>query len=496
VPTDFALPTSQEYIRFLPEIILTLGGILLMVLAGFAKEGETEQPMMPTLSMGVLLAALAAAFYASTIPGDAFNGMLLVDGFATFFRILVLIVGILTVFASTQYLRRERAESGEFHALLLFSIVGQCILASANELMMVFIGLEISSIASYILAGYLRDDKRNNESALKYFLLGSFATAFLLYGIAWIYGVTRTTNLAGIREAISATGGNIPIALVGAAAALLFVGFAFKISVVPFQIWAPDVYQGAPAPVSAFLSAGPKAAAFAVFVRVFVTAFEPISARWQPIVWVCALLTMIVGNFAALTQTNIKRLLAYSSIAHAGYILVAVTALANSQGAEDATAAVMFYLAAYAFMNIGAFAVVTHVARKGEKHVDIDDLAGLGQRQPAVAAMFTIFLLSLIGVPLTAGFFGKFYIFKAALDAHLVWLTVLGLLNSAVGAYYYLKILVVMYMNEPGEAMRELPPVGSGVNIALWLSAVATLVLGIFPGLILDVASRSANIVR
>jgi NADH-quinone oxidoreductase subunit N len=495
VPTN-TLPTYIEYIRFLPEMILTLGGILLMVLAGYAKEGDHEQPIMPRLSMGVLFAAFGACFAAAGQPGDAFNGMLLVDGYATFFRILVIIVGLLTVFSSTQYLRREQAESGEFHALLIFSIVGQCILASANELMMVFIGIEISSIASYILAGYLRDDKRNNESALKYFLLGSFATGFLLYGIAWIYGVTRTTNLAEVREAISnpAIANSLP--LIGAAAALLFVGFAFKISAAPFQIWAPDVYQGAPAPVSAFMSAGPKAAAFAVFVRVFVTAFEPIASRWQPIVWICALLTMIVGNFAALTQSNIKRLLAYSSIAHAGYVMVAITALANERGAEGATAAIMFYLAAYAFMNIGAFAVVTHVARKGEKHVEISDLAGLGQRQPVVAMLFTVFLLSLIGVPLTGGFFGKFYVFKAALDANLVWLTVLGLLNSAVAAYYYLRILVVMYMNEPGESMKDLQPVGGGLTVALWVSALATMILGIFPGIILDIANRSANLVR
>lgn len=495
MPTNFTLPTSDEYIRFLPEIILTLGGILLMLLAAVSKE-EGEQPAMPKVSLAVLLGALATCFWAGQIPGEAFNGMLLVDGFATFFRILVLIVGVLTVLLSMQYLRREHAESGEFHALLLFSLVGQCILASANELMMVFIGLEISSIASYILAGYLRDDKRNNESALKYFLLGSFATAFLLYGVAWIYGITRTTNLAGIREAI--TGNNLTgsIALVGAAAALMFVGFAFKISAAPFQIWAPDVYQGAPAPVSAFMSAGPKAAAFAVFVRVFVTAFEPIVGRWQPVVWICALLTMMVGNFAALAQSNIKRLLAYSSIAHAGYVMVAITALGDQHGAEGATAAIMFYLASYAFMNIGAFAVVTHVARKGEKHVSVDDLAGLGHRQPVVAALFTVFLLSMIGVPLTGGFFGKFYIFKAALDAKLVWLTILGLLNSAVAAYYYLRILVVMYMHEAGESMDGLQPVGSAVSTALWVSAVATLVLGIFPSVLLDFANRSANLVR
>jgi len=400
--------------------------------------------------------------------------------------VLVIGVGLLAIFCSTEYLRREGAPGGEFYALILFSIVGQSIMAASNELIMIFIGLEISSIASYILAGYLRDDARNNESALKYFLLGSFATAFLLYGIAWIYGITGSTNLMEIRRVLI-SGGAPSIALVGAAAALMFVGFGFKISAAPFQVWAPDVYQGAPAPVSAFLSVGPKAAAFAILIRVFMTAFGPIAARWEPFIWACALATMIVGNFAAIQQSNIKRLLAYSSIAHAGYVLVAVTA-----HSEIGSAAAMFYLAAYAFTNFGAFAVVTYVARKGEKHVRIEDFAGLAQRQPMMAAMLTIFLLSLIGVPLTGGFFGKFYIFKAALDAHLVWLTVLGLLNSAVAAYYYLRVLVVMYMNEPMESVDELLPAGAAMKVAVYGSAVGTLLLGIFPSFVLDFASKAA----
>ena len=271
----------------------------------------------------------------------------------------------------------------------------------------------------------------------------------------------------------------------------MFVGLAFKVSAAPFQVWAPDVYQGAPTPVAAFLSAGPKAAAFAIFLRIFMTAFEPIGSGWEPLVWMSALLSMTIGNFAALLQSNIKRLLAYSSIAHAGYVMVALTARS-----DIGVAAAMFYLAAYAFMNIGAFAVVTHLSGKGERYQSIDDFSGLAQKQPMVAAMLTIFMLSLIGVPLTGGFFGKFYIFKAALESHLVWLTVLGLLNSAVAAYYYLRILVVMYMKEPSEAASKAEPLSPGLSAALLLPAAATLILGIFPGWVLDFAGRSSNLLR
>src|SRR5579871_2846476 len=477
------MPTSAEYMRVLPEIILTLFGVLLMFLE--AVMDDDNKGIFAPLSIAGLAAGLFATLMAYLNPGPAFQNMLVVDGFSTFFRILVMGVGILAIFSSSGYLRREGSRGSEFYALILFSIVGQSIMAAANELIMIFIGLEISSIASYILAGYLRDDPRNNESALKYFLLGSFATAFLLYGVAWIYGSTGSTNLVEIRRVLL-TGGQ-PIALVSTAAALMFVGLAFKISAVPFQSWAPDVYQGAPAPVSGFLSVGPKAAAFAVLIRVYLTAFQPVNDQWAPIVWVCALATMMVGNFAAIQQSNIKRMLAYSSIAHAGYVLVAVTA-----HSEIGSAAAMFYLAAYAFTNFGAFAVVTHVARKGERYTKIEDFAGLAQRQPAMAAMLTIFLLSLIGVPLTGGFFGKFYIFKAALDSHLVWLTVLGLLNSAVAAYYYLRVLVVMYMKDPDAKAEPLPPAGPAMQIAVIASAVGTLVLGIFPSFVLDFATKAA----
>jgi NADH-quinone oxidoreductase subunit N len=475
------MPTSADYLRFLPEIILTLAGTLLMVMDAIAE--RRGSPLYGNITIGALLAAIVASVAAFSNPGPAFSDMLLVDGFATFFRVVVLCVGILAVLSSYRYISRENAEPGEYHALILFSVMGQCVMVTANELIMIFIGLEISSIATYVLAGYLRDDKRNNEAALKYFLLGSFATAFFLYGVALIYGMTGTTNLSLIGVAVT----RVSPVFVAVSAGLMLVGLLFKVSGAPFQIWAPDVYQGAPVPVSAFMSAGPKAAAFAIMLRIFMTAFVSIGSGWAPLVWISALLSMTIGNFAALSQSNVKRLLAYSSIANAGYVLVAVTAQSTA-----GTSAAMFYLAAYAMMNVGAFAVVAHLSGKGEKHVSVDDFAGLATTQPMTAAMLTIFLLSLIGVPLTAGFFGKFYIFQAALQSHLVWLAILGLLNSAVAAYYYLRILVVMYMKEPGESALNLEPLGPGLSAALILPAAGTFILGIFPGLILTFAAKGA----
>ncbi len=486
MPASFA--SSADLLRILPEIILTVMGTLLMVIDPLVRRRSSN--LFGHIGLLSMAGAMAAAIYACADPGPAFGGMLIVDGFATFFRVLVLGVGILTVLPSYRFLNRQDAETGEYHALLLFSLTGQCLMAASNDLIMVFIGLEISSIASYVLAGYLRDDKRANEAALKYFLLGSFATAFFLYGVAITYGTTQSVNLTAVRSVL--TGANPPSPVfVGLAAALMFVGLGFKISASPFQIWAPDVYQGAPTPVAAFLSAGPKAAAFAVFLRIFMTAFEPIGSGWEPLVWISALLSMTIGNFAALLQSNVKRMLAYSSIAHAGYVLVALTARS-----EIGTAAAMFYLAAYAFMNIGAFVVVSHLSGKGERYLNIDDFAGLGEKQPLTAAMLSIFMLSLIGVPLTGGFFGKFYIFKAALESHLVWLTVLGLLNSAVAAFYYLRILVMMYMHEPGEATSKAEPLSPGLQLALILPALGTLFLGIFPTWVLDFAGRSATLLK
>jgi NADH-quinone oxidoreductase subunit N len=322
---------------------------------------------------------------------------------------------------------------------------------------------------------------------LKYFLLGSFATAFLLYGTAWIFGSVGSTNLEAIRKWMPENQTTSISAIVAVAVAMIFVGLGFKVSVAPFQMWAPDVYQGAAAPASGFMSAGPKAAAFAVFFRLFMTSFMPIHERWAWLMWGCALGTMLIGNLGALLQTNVKRMLGYSSIAHAGYVMVALTA-ASTVGVSAA----MFYLASYAVMNIGAFAVIGYVASRNERFVKIEDLAGLGRRQPAVAALLSIFVFSLIGVPLTGGFVGKFYVFQAALNSHLVWLTVLGLVNSAIAAYYYLKIIVAIYMKAPDIATMQLETPPISLRLAIWVSAIGVLALGLFPSPLLQFATSSA----
>jgi NADH-quinone oxidoreductase subunit N len=488
MPASF-VPTASDYLRFLPEIILTVFGIAVMMLEAVAKGKRTYLGITALIGIGLAFVANISAY---SDPGAAFQNMIVIDAYATFFRGLVLVVGALCILASISYLERQGAQSGEYYALILFSLVGQCTLATSADLIMVFIALEISSIATYILAGYLRDDRRNNEAALKYFLLGSFATGFLLYGIAWIFGMVGSTNLDAIRDRLeSAQISGYTVQVIAVAAALIFVGLAFKVSIAPFQMWAPDVYQGAASPVSAFMSAGPKAAAFAVFFRIFMTSFRPMEDRWVILVWGCALATMLIGNFAALLQTNVKRMLGYSSIAHAGYVLVALTA-----ASQVGIAAAMFYLASYALMNVGAFAVISHIAARNERFVKIEDLSGLGRRQPVLAGLFALFIFSLIGIPLTGGFFGKFYVFQAALQSKLVWLTVLGLINSAIAAFYYLRIIVAIYMHEPSEATANISAPAPGLNIAIWASAIGVLILGIFPSALLKFASISAAAFR
>src|SRR5947209_11974891 len=475
-------PHVEDILRVMPELIFCGFGVLLMLLQPFLRE---RNGMAFLALCGAGLGTLASIFPLVN-AGSAFGELIRADGFSGFFHLLVGLVAFLVILASAPYLERERLAPAEFYALVLFATAGMGVLASAQELLTAFIGLEMSSISSYVLAGYRRESLKAGESAMKYFLLGSFATAFFLYGIAFVYGVTGTTNLLQMGHADTGS------TLLKLGFALILIGLGFKVAAAPFQIWTPDVYEGAPTPVTALFSAGPKAAAFALLLRIF--AMVPAATHfWFWAFWVLAVLTMFVGNLGALVQTNIKRLLAYSSIAHAGYILVAFAAVTfmaqeNSAEAAPAYAAVLFYLLSYALVKLGAFTIVSQLGGAGEKNLSLDDYGGLSQRQPFVSAALSVYLLSLLGLPVTAGFFGKFYIFKAAVDSHLVWLAVLMAINSVIGAYYYLRVIVVMYMRESSAEAAAAPPVGFPltVNFVLAFTVAGTLYFGLFPNQVLN----------
>jgi NADH-quinone oxidoreductase subunit N len=479
-----AIPSLADFYRVLPELIWCASGVFAMLLQPFAR----SRSFFTGLAFLGALAGTGASFVAFRNPGLGFFGLVQSDAFSFFFHLLVGTVSVLVILAAGPYLDRERLPAAEFYALLLFATAGMGVLASAQELLTAFIGLEMSSISSYILAGYRRDSLKSSESAMKYFLLGSFATAFFLYGIALVYGSTGTTMLDKMGNAEPAS------TLLKLGLAMILIGLGFKVAAAPFQIWTPDVYEGAPTPVTALFSAGPKAATFALLLRIFATV--PAATHfWFWALWVLAMLTMFAGNLGALVQTNIKRLLAYSSIAHAGYILVAfaaVTAMAQGEGgsanAAPAYAAVLFYLLSYALVKLGAFTIVSQLGGTGEKNLSLDDYAGLSQRQPVVAAMLSIYLLSLLGLPVTAGFFGKFYIFKAAVNSNLIWLAVLMAINSVIGAYYYLRVIVVMYMREPSAEAAAAAPVNFPlpVNVVLAITAIGTILFGVLPNPIIN----------
>jgi NADH-quinone oxidoreductase subunit N len=472
--------SQQEILRILPELVLAAFGILVMVAEAFLPAGR-KHVTGPMALIGTL-AALAATVVQAANQGVAFSRLILIDHFSLFLHFLLLVIAALTILASMRYLEHSRLSPGEFYALILFATIGMGIMASANELVLIFLGLETSSLASYILAGFRRKEPQSNEASLKYFLLGSFATAFLLYGIALLFGATGTTFLPEIARELRGDGSSLPLALAGMA--LLFVGLGFKVAAAPFQVWTPDVYEGAPTPVTAFLSTGPKAATFAVLLRILFVALEPVNGAWFWLLWVVAALTMFVGNLGALVQTSVKRMLAYSSIAHAGYILVAFTAR-NEVG----IAAILFYLVAYALMKLGAFSLVSHISANEADH-SLDVYAGLHSRRPALAACLTVFLLSLIGLPLTAGFLGKFYIFRAAIDAGLIWLVVLGVANSLLSVPYYLRVIKAMYMSEP-KGELTIAPVPASLAFVLTLTALGTIYLGIFPDAVQQFAAAS-----
>jgi NADH-quinone oxidoreductase subunit N len=469
--------------RLAPEIALCFFGVLIMAVDPFVSAARRRS--LGWLGFIGAIAALGGVRVAEWNPGPAYSDLMRVDAFSIFVHVIVIGAAALAILGSMQYLEDEGIQRGEYYALVLFATVGMGILAGANELVTAFVGLEMSSISTYILAGFRKRAIDSNEASLKYFILGSFATAFFLYGIAMVYGATGTTRIDLVQAALQGLTQSPALAILGLG--LIFVGLGFKVVAAPFQIYAPDVYEGAPTPVTALLASAPKAATFALMLRIFFVSFGSASSIWFWAVWISAALTMCIGNFAALVQTNVKRMLAYSSIAHAGYILVAFAA-----STAIGVAAVLFYLAAYALMKVGAFLVLAHLGQTGEKRLAIQDYAGLGNKQPMLAACFSLFLLSLLGLPATGGFLGKFFAFQAALDSRVVWLVVIAAINSVVGAYYYLRVIVAMYFWEPS---KEYVPtrVAPALTVALVAAAVGTIYLGLFPARVLSLAKTAAD---
>jgi len=472
-----------NYFALLPEIILAIAGILLMLLIPFTeKEKQARLGYLALVGTGI---ALVALIWQWDQNGTAFYGTVFQDGFAQFSKLLFLLAIGAIIASSIPYLERNHLYKSEYFVLLLFAGIGMCLMAASADLIITFLGIEILSIATYVLAGYRTRVMKSNESALKYFILGAFSTGFLLYGIAFVYGATASTKYLEIARTVGAMEGFPIYLLIGLG--LMIVGFGFKAALVPFHIWVPDVYEGAPVPITAHLAVASKAAALIAFLRILYQVFPDLGQNWEQLLWISAVLTMLIGNIAALVQTNIKRMLAYSSIAHAGYLLVGL--VANS---EMGVQGVLFYLLAYAFMNLGAFTVIQLIANRDEQYVAISDYSGLGFQRPGISLALSVFLLSLAGIPLTAGFTGKLFLFAAAIESEMYWLVIIAVVASAIGIYYYLRVLVFMYM-KPAETELPAFQMPVVVQVVIAVMVLGTLYLGVLPGSLLRLASEAVS---
>ncbi|QHN03320.1 NADH-quinone oxidoreductase subunit N [Granulicella sp. WH15] len=478
---------SPNLLALLPELILTAFGVLIMLAEPCLAPGLSRKPLGWLAIIGTLAAGYASYFQLRFGTVSAFYGTLQIDAFSVFFHLLIASVLLATLLISLDYFDNPHGHAGEYFALVLFGSVGMMLMTCSVELLMVFVGLEISSISTYILAGFRKGKATSAESSIKYFLLGSFATAFFLYGIALAFGATGGTSIAAIAGGL-ATSTTPRMAFL--ALGMIIIGLSFKVSAAPFHVWTPDVYQGAPAPVVGLMSTAPKAAAFAVLLRITFIGFPQMQHRWSILIWILAALSMTIGNLGALLQTNVKRMLAYSSIAHAGYLLAAFTAFP-----QDGIAAACFYTASYAAMNVGAFAVITQITGSSEHTRSFEDYTGVAIRRPLLGALLSFFLLSMIGIPFTGGFFAKFYVFSAAVHGGHVWLAIVGLLNSGVACFYYLRLITVMYTRHRHPEANERAtstPLSVPAYLGLAATALATLMLGVLPGRVLNLANRAS----
>ncbi len=461
-----------SWLAILPLIALSVGAIVVM-LAGTRVDDE-DSAALGFIVLVALLAAFLLTMFELGQNTAAFRGSLAVDDYAVFFEVIIIIATALTVAMSLEYAADAGLAGAEYYALVAFAALGMLLMAAAGDLIIIFLGLETMSIAVYALAGFIRRDAKSNEAAIKYFLLGAFSTGFLLYGIALLYGATGSVRLTAIHASIAARTAVNPLLLLGLG--MLLIGFGFKVAAVPFHMWTPDAYEGAPTPITAFMAVAVKLAAFAGFLRIFFTSLDPLATEWSPVLWALAVLSMTAGNVIALVQSNIKRMLAYSAIAHAGYALVGMAA-ANGR---EAGGAVLYYLLAYAFTSLGAFGVVVALDRGAESHAQIDDYRGLARDHPGLAAAMAVCLLSLTGVPPLAGFVAKFYVFAAALNAGFTGLVIIAVLNSVVSAYYYVGVIVAMYMREGGVAVESMSR-RPGLLISIAVGVAGVIALGIYP---------------
>jgi NADH-quinone oxidoreductase subunit N len=474
---------SINWQMLMPELVIVLTFVIVMVFDLFRSIQKSILAWVTIIGSAIALWVSVGMLNAG-IVGNQFNGMIRVDRFSMYFNIIFLLSTILVTLISINYLDRQDKRQGEYYVLILLATLGMMLMASGNELIVVFLGLELMSLSLYVLAGYFRSVQVSSEAGMKYLLLGAFASGFFLYGIALIYGGAGTTSIPEIASELEA-GGKSPLMLAGMF--LLIVGFGFKVALVPFHQWAPDVYEGAPTTIAAFISAGPKAAGFAAFLRIFTGALESLQPEWNVVIVILAALTMTVGNVIATTQSNIKRMLAYSSIAHAGYVLVGLAA-ANKDGISSA----MLYLLIYCVMNIGAFAAVILARTEDGENLKIADYAGLGFRKPLLALFMTVMLLSLAGFPPFAGFVGKFYVFRSAVDAGQIWLVVIAAINTAISAFYYLRVVVTMYMKEPEEEL-DFHAYPKLVVFALLLVTIGVVLIGVLPSYFLEPAQISTQ---
>jgi NADH-quinone oxidoreductase subunit N len=473
---------SIDFLSILPIIVLVLWACVLLLVEAFAKSAKPTVPLLAAIGLAVTLGFAVAQ---ATQNYVGFMGMVVADGFAGFLNVLFLLSGMFAIALAYDYNKRMGMHRGEFYILLLFSISGMMLMAIAVDLIVVFLALELLSIPLYVLAGFLTPKVESEESALKYFLLGAFAGGFVVYGIALVFGATGTTNLNGVFGAIENGIADPTLLLIGAA--LILVGFGFKVAVVPFQMWTPDVYEGAPTSVTAFMAVGAKAAGFAALLRIFLAALPSLADDLVPILWTLAALTMFVGNLVAIAQRNIKRMLAYSSIAHAGYIFMALVTIGKPEQFNAAVASALFYLVAYALTSFGAWSVVITLEKAEGKGLNLEDYAGLGRKYPALAVAMLVFMLSLIGVPPTLGFFGKFYLFGAVIAADFIGLALIGVLTSLISAYYYLRVVVIMYMREGQPEVHREP----WLQLTVGVTAVGVFVLGLFAQPLLNWANQA-----